>query len=164
MNRAAKRERVPSAGVGRRGQARRGRVGGRLPIGGFRETRRIAAEIGTLRGPIASSQALAQDSEALASGDDGHDVPAAAASRADKHIDGEHLFQESRPERPHEQAGSEPATTSKRLFASLSSRDRYAVAESAHRKCRTSASTSVMVPAHRDRPFRAIVIAHSARS
>jgi hypothetical protein len=81
------------------GQARRGRAGWRLPIGGFAEARRIAAEIGTIRGGdrIAESQALEQGLEALASGEDGHRVPAAAAPGADKHIDGEHPFQEGRP-------------------------------------------------------------------
>jgi hypothetical protein len=43
---------------------------------------------------MAKSQALEQGLEALASGDDGHDVPAAAAARADKHIDGRHSFQQ----------------------------------------------------------------------
>jgi hypothetical protein len=49
------------------------------------------AEIARVRGGgrIASPQALEQGLEALASGKDGHDVPAAAAPRADKHIDGE---------------------------------------------------------------------------
>jgi hypothetical protein len=39
-------------------------------------------------GRITESQALEQGPEALARGDDGHDVPAAAAPGADKHIDG----------------------------------------------------------------------------
>jgi hypothetical protein len=65
------------AGAGRAGDFR---------LGGFAEARRIAAEIGTIRGGdrIAESQALEQGLEALASGEDGHRVPAAAAPGADK--------------------------------------------------------------------------------
>jgi hypothetical protein len=69
-------------------------------------------------GRITESEALEQGSEALARGDDGHDVPAAATPGADKHI-GEHPFQESRP-------GTAPRTGRERAHDRLvADADRY---------------------------------------